>query len=347
MENKKAFLFDTNFIIQNQSLNNVVERLKDKYEAYVTQISIDERIAQICREERDRFNKVLAIQRETASIAKIELKTSYEERKEYLRTGIYNKYKKLFGKKIIPFKSDGNMFSSMLMRSDEKLPPFISGKSDKGFKDTLLWLSVIEYFKNNKSEKEVVFVTDDNGFLNNISTLTEEFEKETGKHIEIKRNSFYAEISKQRLVIHNTNIDDASIDYDGLRNRIESVLYEVCFINNEDSFGNLYQVRSFELNKEIDAEYVKEILERLSHILAIHILENGIYACDAFKDNRLICNGSGRIPLKSLLKLRDLYLEFTTKYTKLNNQFYEAVASFFNEHNYSKIQMGEVGDLPF
>ena len=52
------------------------------------------------------------------------------------------------------------MFSSIIERCNKRLPPFISdkGASDKGFKDCLLWLSVLDFFKDN-GENKVVFIT--------------------------------------------------------------------------------------------------------------------------------------------------------------------------------------------
>ena len=36
MSDKKAFVFDTNFIIQNPKLDEVVEKLKDDYTVYIS-----------------------------------------------------------------------------------------------------------------------------------------------------------------------------------------------------------------------------------------------------------------------------------------------------------------------
>ncbi len=52
MPKKKAFVFDTNFIIQNQKLDEVMENLSKEFVVYVTQVSIDERIAQQCIQEK-------------------------------------------------------------------------------------------------------------------------------------------------------------------------------------------------------------------------------------------------------------------------------------------------------
>ena len=61
IQEKKAFVFDTNFIVQNKRLDTVIEKLQDEYSVYVTQISIDERIAQSCRELQVKFNDITDI----------------------------------------------------------------------------------------------------------------------------------------------------------------------------------------------------------------------------------------------------------------------------------------------
>ena len=57
MADKKAFIFDTNFIIQNKDLDEALNKLKEKFTVYVTQVSIDERIAQQCREVQKNFDE--------------------------------------------------------------------------------------------------------------------------------------------------------------------------------------------------------------------------------------------------------------------------------------------------
>ena len=76
MSNKKAFVFDTNFIIQNPKLDEVVEKLKDNYTVYITQVSIDERIAQQCRELKQEFDDVERCQNKYSHFAEITLRNS-------------------------------------------------------------------------------------------------------------------------------------------------------------------------------------------------------------------------------------------------------------------------------
>ena len=59
------------------------------------------------------------------------------------------RYEKVFGVNIIPFKEDKATFSCLLERAYAKIAPFSSADnaSDKGFKDSLMWLSILDYFQ--------------------------------------------------------------------------------------------------------------------------------------------------------------------------------------------------------
>lgn len=78
MDEKKAFIFDTNFIIQNQQLDEVIDNLDESYSVYVTQVSIDGRIAQNCRELKKQFRKTSALLQKCGRIEMFAAST-YEE----------------------------------------------------------------------------------------------------------------------------------------------------------------------------------------------------------------------------------------------------------------------------
>ena len=170
MEEKTAFVFDTNFIVQEKNLDNVLENLKGKFSVYVPQICIDERIAQECRDLRKQFDEIENMQRRYAKIASVSFETSYENKATELSKGMQKKYEKWFENHIIPFSKDAKTFQRVLDRAYQKLPPFLDekGASDKGFKDAIVWISLLDYFTKNGSGK-VIFVTRDNGFSKSLS----------------------------------------------------------------------------------------------------------------------------------------------------------------------------------
>lgn len=149
MDEKPAFVFDTNFIVQEKNLDKVLENLQQKFSVYVPQVCIEERIAQECRELRKQFDEIENLQGRCSQIASIKLKMSYEEKSANLKKGMQKKYEKWFGTRIIPFSKDAGTFQAVLDRAYQKLPPFLDerGASDKGFKDALLWISLLDYLE--------------------------------------------------------------------------------------------------------------------------------------------------------------------------------------------------------
>ncbi len=161
MGEKKAFVFDTNFIIQNKDLVAVVSNLQDNYTVYVTQVSIEERIAQLCREVKNKFDKLSALKKEYAKLAKISMLKSCSKYVDEYRKEVQANYDKLFSSQIIPYPKTAEFFSEVLNRAYEKQPPFSNADnaSDKGFKDSLIWLSMLSFFKENGENTVLFFPT--------------------------------------------------------------------------------------------------------------------------------------------------------------------------------------------
>ncbi|MBR6050575.1 MAG: DUF4935 domain-containing protein [Clostridia bacterium] len=281
MSEKKAFVFDTNFIIQYQQLSEVTKNLEKDYNVYVSQVSIDERIAQQCRDLKKEFENVERIKTKCTLFASVKIKKTYEESCDYYKKAIQEKYKSLFHDRIIPFENDGTVFRAVIDRANQKLPPFYDAKdaSDKGFKDCLLWLSIIDYFKSN-GENEVVFVTDDkSAFRNRSGFLCEEFKDLTKKTIEFKPNSFYREyiasqdISSEKTI--NANIPE---NLDLIREDIDNAIRKLCIVESEDYYGDIQCDHTFKTSVKIDKDYVKTAFEKLRETINQHIFEKK-YTC--------------------------------------------------------------------
>ena len=71
----------------------------------------------------------------------------------------------------------------LLNRSLKKIPPFREG--DNGFKDTNIWLSLLEYAKKHKKAEYILF-TADRGFAK--SACMEEFAQTTGSRVSVLKN---------------------------------------------------------------------------------------------------------------------------------------------------------------
>lgn len=87
---------------------------------------------------------------------------------------------------IVPLPKT-NCIEKLLGRAMDKKPPFYGGKSesDKGFKDALIWESLLEYKRNNCSES-MILVTGDK--LLGSEKLQEEFGAEFGEELILVKN---------------------------------------------------------------------------------------------------------------------------------------------------------------
>ena len=77
------------------------------------------------------------------------------------------------------------LFSKILRYSIEKMPPFEEGRSDKGFKDAILFFSIIEFARHNWKYKKYVFFSKDKIFKNEERFFKKVFKYETTRDIEI------------------------------------------------------------------------------------------------------------------------------------------------------------------
>ncbi len=80
-----------------------------------------------------------------------------------------------------------NLFNRVLQMALYKIPPFEKGrgKSDKGFKDAIVLLSMVKFAKNCEFTKFVLF-SQDQAFKKNEDLLKDFFQNETTKELEIQ-----------------------------------------------------------------------------------------------------------------------------------------------------------------
>lgn len=346
MDGKKAFVFDTNFIIQNKDLDKVVSDLQDSFTVYVTQVSIKERIAQQCRELKDKYDRFPTVQEDYIKIAKINVLKSYEENAEEYRIGIQTNYDRLFGPHIIPFLETSELFSEVLDRAFKKLPPFLNmgNASDKGFKDSLIWLSMLSYFKEN-GEDTVLFVSSDNGFKSNADMLCKEFKEVTGKMLEIRDNSYYKSITGAALP-EKEQAKREELPDTPPRERIRNTIEALCGIETEDSWGNPDWERTFITSEKVDADYMKIVFDSLKNNILNHIFDESVPAYDVLALDDRITNGNVDIPIVALENAMRLHDDIKVKYPDFINQFYSTSANIIN-WNYIAQLANDDDEVPF
>jgi hypothetical protein len=349
VNDKTAIVIDTNFIIAHiKDLRDVHQKLSESYDVYVTDISIQERLSQRYLELRAKYDKIEKFRSEYANLVNIGLKRTFEEQYDAEARSIRNNYSSLLNNNIIPFAPDADMLKTVMDRVYMKTPPFVSGDSDRGFKDTLLWLSLLGYFKENGSDA-VGFITNDKGFRNNTDALCKEFNEYTGKAIEIHGNDFYDDFIKPSdspNAITPEPLPDVSL----LRERIQETISALCFGEYETgSWGEPVWVRTFAVRKKVTAEDIAAMFDKLHGVVAGNLFETDILPTVVFAFDNI--EDTFPMPMSVLQSALHLYEELYSKFQTYLPQFFSATANIFNKNYQEVIKPFEIpdddDDLPF
>ena len=351
VEQKKALVLDTNFIIQNiKDIRKIVEKLRESHTVYISQVSVDERIAQKIRDMRKKYKELETMSKNECSLySNIVMTKSIEDAAEAYREGIQMNYQGLFGDGIIPLIKNKKMLDTVLMRANDKTPPFVEGASDKGFKDTLIWLSVLEFFKNSKV-KEVIFISDDNGFLKAAPELIEEFKNNTGRAIEFKTNAYCKELINEKTdknteeVTPQKPLPDVSL----LRKEIDEAFEDLIWFEGEDSFGGPKWERTFDIYDIVDESYAKAFFDELSDKIQSHIFEARVLPSELLCVGNIEMLDKVLIPIERFEAANRVYESVKKNYAQYLDAFYLAFTQKINK-NYQTKPFNDINadDLPF
>lgn len=184
MSNKVLF-FDTNFFLSKARRpdKDFFSKLSaEGFEWWVPRLVIEE----IRANNRRDIKNHLEMLKKTASVRVVSLYLPIKEAvdafdldKAFVEsdTKIDNYFSIFFSGRVLETSKDNAAFEVLLQRDAEKKPPFCDGKSDKGWKDTLIWVSILEYCKTT-SFSDAFFVTSDN-FDGGSAEMATEFKSVT------------------------------------------------------------------------------------------------------------------------------------------------------------------------
>lgn len=138
------------------------------------------------------------------------------------------------------------LFNSVLEMALYKIPPFEKGKgkSDKGFKDAIILLSLIEFAKIEEYTHFVIF-SEDKAFKNNEGLLNDFFNKETGKHLEIQRHVLIQDYISKKFNLSFDNLKQYLNDYYYLEIEKEINQFKAIFL---EEYGQSCDIESIEID---------------------------------------------------------------------------------------------------
>ncbi len=353
-EQKKAIVLDTNFVIQHlKDFDQALNKLNEKHSVYISQISVDERIAQKVRDMKKQYKELERVSKTESRIySEIVFTKTIEEAETLYRNAIKMNYVKLFPDRIIPFSTTKKSFDCVLKRAFDKTPPFTiaEGASDKGFKDTLIWLSVLDYFKA-EGEDEVIFMTDDSIFAKNFGELKSEFSAFTGKTIEFKSNTYYIELTKTNGDLSSPmepEKQETLPDVSFLRKEIDDAYEAIIILESEDYYGNPRWDRTFAIYDMVNESYAKAFFDGLRNRIQSHMLEAKVFPSELLSVGNVEIVDKERISMERFEAVLKLYESVERNYPQYLDSLYLAFAQKINE-NYEVKPFSDISadDLPF
>lgn len=212
------------------------ENLTNECSLLIPQIVIDELKQQQKEHFLEDHSKIDELLKKQGDLCEVKWNIEISEYEEYIDHKIKNlvKHYEIVVAKACSEKS----FDKILCKALKKEPPFegVEKKSDKGFKDAVIWQSLIEF--SIQAGGSYIFYTNDNIFLNNKRYLCKEFDTSEYRKIEFLKN--IDEI--QQYILKELELNSTLNKY---FERITDIKDSKCldiFFNGMESFPDLFIV---------------------------------------------------------------------------------------------------------
>lgn len=200
----------------NKQFNKMIElteekSLRDEISVVVSEVVIKELVQQKLEAFVETCERIRELSDSIGEYGYSEIMVSQEDYKEILCEQV-NEYLEQCPVIFMPVCKNEH-FSSIVDRAIQKKPPFegADGKADKGFKDVLIWYSMLDFAT--KCTGEYFFITNDNIFQGeNKKELIKEFRERTGCKLHICRNveDILADV---RVTVSKKPIDSVDVNY--------------------------------------------------------------------------------------------------------------------------------------
>ena len=335
-------IFDSDFLIANvSSISDILKKLQD-YELYITEVSIKEITA---KRISDRIGIIDELKKRVPNYSKlgIEFKKDNEEMKQEIKKICEGGLKKIFENKLI--RNHDHNIGILMDRAYSKTPPF--GKSDKGFKDTIIILDIKDFIKG-MNVKKAFFVTCDDDYIKNTNEIQNEILKDNncdfhivnGRDIDQLLNYFNVGSKKQieELSQEINNISD--IDINKLRDDLNDICNKLFHFEGYDPYEGEYIGDNFRTNEIISKQNISIFLDNLEKNIQKNIFNTKVYISDFF-DNFLLFIDQNEINIEIFEKLNDIYNKIKNK-----KQYKDAIINLLYE-NFIKLYNVKEEDLSF
>lgn len=352
---KNVVIVDTNFLVNNTgNIKEIVKELQEKeIEVYVPELVKEEFINIQLRKLEEAYSKLENLK----NLQKIiDLKYRKKEVTRKMVEGIYNNiFEENFKNKIIVYNKEG-MLDRVLERNKYKKPPFYNenNSSDKGFKDTIILLTIIDFISSFGDDAIFYFITSDNGFIKYKNEIEKEIFDKYAKNITIvegkDKNKVYKELN---IVEEKSNQEEKTenifskeeINIEEIRKRINELMDIFIWTTSFDYYGNLQDERRFEISNYINNEKTEKFLNSIDGIIEDNIFRNEILVETFFETDEWVFSKNS-IDVDTMKEISELYKK--VKVTKYKEAFINYISQRINENKVNNMFTVESDDdLPF
>lgn len=352
---KNVVIVDTNFLVNNTgNIKEIVKELQEKeIEVYVPELVKEEFINIQLRKLEEAYSKLENLK----NLQKIiDLKYRKKEVIRKMVEGIYNNiFEENFKNKIIVYNKEG-MLDRVLERNKYKKPPFYNenNSSDKGFKDTIILLTIIDFISSFGDDAIFYFITSDNGFIKYKNEIEKEIFDKCAKNITIvegkDKNKVYKELN---IVEEKSNQEEKTenifskeeINIEEIRKRINELMDIFIWTTSFDYYGNLQDERRFEISNYINNEKTEKFLNSIDGIIEDNIFRNEILVETFFETDEWVFSKNS-IDVDTMKEISELYKK--VKDTKYKEAFINYISQRINENKVNNMFTVESDDdLPF
>lgn len=352
---KNVVIVDTNFLVNNTgNIKEIVKELQEKeIEVYVPELVKEEFINIQLRKLEEAYSKLENLK----NLQKIiDLKYRKKEVTRKMVEGIYNNiFEENFKNKIIVYNKEG-MLDRVLERNKYKKPPFYNenNSSDKGFKDTIILLTIIDFISSFGDDAIFYFITSDNRFIKYKNEIEKEIFDKCAKNITIvegkDKNKVYKELN---IVEEKSNQEEKTenifskeeINIEEIRKRINELMDIFIWTTSFDYYGNLQDERRFEISNYINNEKTEKFLNSIDGIIEDNIFRNEILVETFFETDEWVFSKNS-IDVDTMKEISELYKK--VKDTKYKEAFINYISQRINENKVNNMFTVESDDdLPF
>lgn len=331
-------VFDTNILDENKTkLIDIKKKLSDSADIYIPRIVIEEIQAQKSRTITDDYKKINGIIDKNKDIFNYEEKFKLSSILKDSEKNIEKWLKHYCNENIIEY-SDITI-EDILVRLKYKEAPFINEKnsSDKGFKDTILWLSILKNTELQKYKKIILVTQDKAGFVKRTDEIIEEYNKVNKNLIvifsninELYDNLNIIESTKSEIDSNSSKLEKIEIEsVDEIKEKLNTCIDKLLYVIYEDEWEiNHYDMR-FSIYDKMNDEDVECLLSSLDSFLKENIffkeidIEELLTRCG-------IESAGDFVPSEYLNQLNSIYLDLKDK-EELYRPFIKFVKDKFNK----------------